>query len=138
MSEENDKSPIYFERDRFLLLVEKLDAKIDENAEKTQQKMDFILDRQAQFTADIQQLKELHGQAETRMTKIENIIVRLYKDSDARFNALAEDTSAKIGALVDSHMRLMDAQAKTDERLNTFINVVERYISEGRGGNSQS
>ena len=109
--------------------------------EEWERKVKFIVGQQAQFSADIQQLKELHTQAEARMTHIENIIVTAYEVTDAKINALAEDTTAKINALADSHIRLEDSlahlaesQAKTDERLNVFINVVERYISEGRNG----
>jgi chromosome segregation ATPase len=127
--------------------------------EEWERKVEFIVSQQAQFSADIQQLKELHAQAEARMTRMERIIVGLHEDTDARFNALAEDTNAKFSALVDSQMRLdarfnalaedtnakfnalvdsqvrlNESQARTDERLNSFINVVERYISEGRNG----
>ena len=49
-----------------------------------------------------------------------------------------EDLDEKMSALVDSHIRLADSQARTDERLNVFINVVERYISKDNNGRSQN
>ena len=104
--------------------------------EEWDRKVEFIVNQQAQFSADIQHLKELHAQSEARMTRIEETILVLHQDTDARINAMAEDTNAKFAALVDSHMRLLESQTRTDERLNSFINVVERYISEGRNGAS--
>ncbi len=48
------------------------------------------------------------------------------------------DLSGSVGELSKAHMELTAAQARTDERLNTLINVVERYISEGRNGKPRS
>ncbi len=39
--------------------------------DETQRKMDLIVNQQAQFSADIQRLNELHTQAEERLTRIE-------------------------------------------------------------------
>lgn len=102
--------------------------------EEWERKVEFIVSQQAQFSADIQELKELHVQAEARMTRMEKVILAVHEDTNARINALVEDTNAKFDALVDSHMRLAESQARTDERLNSFINIVERYISEGQNG----
>ena len=96
------------------------------NNEELEKKIEFIIGQQAQFSVGIKRLKELHTQAESRMTRMENIIVKLYKDTDAKFNAL-----------IDSQMRLVESQGRTDERLNAFVNVVERYISGGRDGKSE-
>jgi hypothetical protein len=127
--------------------------------EEWERKVEFIVSQQAQFSADIQQLKELYVQADERLTRIENIIVGLHQATEAKLNALAEDTNAKFNALTDSHIRLIESQAKTDEkldalvdshlrledsltrlaesqaktdeRLKSLINVVEHHISEG-------
>lgn len=144
--------------------------------EEWERQAEFIVSHQAQFSADIQRLNELHEQADARLTRLEMIIVGLHRDTDtklnalaedtnAKFNALAEDTNAKFNALIDSQMRLVESQAKTDERLDAladshmrlvdshtrlaesqaksderlkvFVNIVERYISEGRNGASK-
>jgi hypothetical protein len=60
----------------------------------------------------IDTLRETQVQAEARASRVEEAIVRL----------------------VNVVERLADAQGQTDERLNVFINVVERYMSEGRNG----
>jgi hypothetical protein len=103
--------------------------------DETQRRMEFIIEQQAQFSADIQQLKEVQiraqeqidilretqFQAEARVSRIEDAIVRLVN---------------LVERVADAQAHLADAQAQTDERLNVFINVVERYINEGRNGKS--
>lgn len=93
--------------------------------EELQKKVEFIIEQQAQLVVN-------QGKADERMTRLETIVVRLY-----------EDTEAKINSLVDAQMRtearmaeLAEVQAGTDEHLNSFIAVVERFISEGRKGAS--
>lgn len=78
--------------------------------------MAFIVEQQAQFVVDIQQLKAI--QAET-----ENVVGRLANVTLVGFN----DVNIKINALVDSQIR-------TDETLRNLIAVVDRYFSEGRNG----
>ncbi len=105
--------------------------------EEWERQVEFIVSQQAQFSADIQRLNELHEQADVRLTRLEKIIVGLHQDTENKLNALAEDTNAKFNALIDSQMRLVESQAKADERFDAFVNVVERYISEGRNGASK-
>ena len=77
---------------------------------------DFILEQQAQFAADIQQLQATQAQTE-------NVVGRLANATLAGFN----DVNGKIESLVDSQIR-------TDETLRNLIGVVDRYFSEGRNG----
>ncbi len=84
--------------------------------EEFERKMAFIVEQQAQFAADIQQLQATQAQTE-------NVVGRLANATLAGFN----DVNAKIEALVDSQIR-------TDETLRNLIAVVDRYFSEGRNG----
>jgi hypothetical protein len=86
------------------------------NNEEFERKMAFIVEQQAQFAADIQQLQATQAQTE-------NVVGRLANATLAGFN----DVNAKIDALVDSQIR-------TDETLRNLIVVVDRYFSEGRNG----
>jgi hypothetical protein len=93
------------------------------NNEEFERKMTFIVDQQAQFAADIQQMRELQAQTE-------NVVGRLAHATLEGF----KDVNAKIDSLVDSQIRLTAAQTHTDENLRTLIAVVDRYFSEGRNG----
>jgi hypothetical protein len=86
------------------------------NNEEFERKMAFIVEQQAQFAADIQQLQETQAQTE-------KVVGRLANATLAGFN----DVNVKIDALVDSQIR-------TDETLRNLIAVVDRYFSEGRNG----
>jgi hypothetical protein len=44
----------------------------------------------------------------------------------------------KIVVLVDSQIKLTEAQSRTDENLRTLVAVVDRYFSEGRNGKAEA
>ena len=92
------------------------------NNEDFDRKMAFIVEQQAQFTADIQQMRELQAQTE-------NVVGRLAHATHEGF----KDVNAKIDSLVDSQIRLTGAQTRTDN-LNNLIAVANRYFSEGCNG----
>ena len=92
--------------------------------------MQFILEQQAQFAADIQKLIETQQKLAEEQVRLTEGHVRL-----------AEAILANTGMIG----RLAEAQARSDERiadlaarLDAFIVVVEKYISEGRNGTSKS
>ncbi|MDQ3684733.1 MAG: hypothetical protein M3430_03920 [Acidobacteriota bacterium] len=89
--------------------------------EERQRQMDFIVEQQAQFTTDIQQLTELQVEAEKRMTRLESVVANSYVDMRDRFNALVDaqiKSEEKISALADAQRNLTA--------------VVDRYFNEGR------
>ena len=96
---------------------------INMNNEEFERKMAFIVEQQAQFATDIQQMRELQAQTE-------NVVGRLAHATLGGF----KDVNAKIDSLVDSQIRLTETQAHTDENLKNLIAVVDRYFSEGRNG----
>ena len=96
---------------------------IDMNNEEFDRKMAFIVEQQAQFATDIQQMRELQAQTE-------NVVGRLAYATLEGFR----DVNAKIDSLVDSQIKLTEAQTHTDQNLQNLIAVVDRYFSEGRNG----
>jgi hypothetical protein len=126
--------------------------------EEFEKKMEFILEHQAQFAASIQEHNERFARNEElisrigeqvgligeqigligeRMIQLEDLVNRLASATLTGF----KDVNAKIDALVDSQIRLDDAQARTeanqaltDEALRKLIATVERHISKGRNG----
>ena len=111
--------------------------------EQMEQKIEFIIEQQAQFTVDIQQLKELHAQAGTRTARLEEFLFQLAQSSDARTEALTQAQIRTEGSvsllsqnMVDLSQKmaeLAEAQAHTEQRLNALIDIV----SEGRNGKSK-
>lgn len=83
----------------------------------------FIIEQQAQFTSDIQQLREAQAELQATQVQTEQVVARLAHVTLEGF----KDVNAKINSLVDSQIR-------TDENLRNLIAVVDRYFSEGRNG----
>lgn len=88
--------------------------------EEFEKKMGFILEQQAQFTSNLGELK--------------NVVGRLANASLKRL----DDVDQRIAALVDSQIRLTEAQSHTDENLRNLIAVADRYFSEGRNGKPEN
>jgi disulfide oxidoreductase YuzD len=105
--------------------------------EETQKTMQFILQQQAQFAADIQQLRESQKESvefqaevvkaqqrgEERIIQLENVVLRLV---------------SIVEKMADTQAHTYQSQSETDERLNNLITVVERFISEGRMESSKA
>ncbi len=91
--------------------------------EELERRMAFIVEQQAQFASDIQQLREAQTQTNQVIAETGEIVARLANVTLEGF----KDVNAKINALVDSQIR-------TDENLRNLVTVVDRYFSEGRNG----
>ena len=92
--------------------------------EEFEKRMEFILEQQAQFSADIQQLREAQAQTDSVVARLANVTLEGFND-----------LNAKINVLVDSQINLTEPQSRTDDNLRNLIAVVDRYFSEGRNGN---
>ena len=94
--------------------------------EEIQRTMEFIIQRQEQFAENM-------DKAEHRMNRLEGAFVGLFNMVNETAKAQKE-LAEQVKALKESQARTDERLAETNERLNAFINVVERYISEGRDG----
>jgi uncharacterized protein (DUF2336 family) len=112
----------------------------NEEMEKT---MQFILEQQAQFTANFQRIGEAREKDLARTAHLEEsfqLLVQLAQSHDERLVALAEAqlrTNEQMTAINEWIAAINERTAETDERLNALIAVVERYISRGGNGSSQ-
>jgi chromosome segregation ATPase len=124
--------------------------------EEMQATMQFILKQQESIASNLLQvsirLEELaRAQAETaaRQDKLQAQQDKFQSQLDTLTQAslglvhLVADWTKKVTTLTEAQERtdakiaqLAEAQAHTEARLDAFINVVERYISEGRQGKS--
>jgi ATP-dependent RNA circularization protein (DNA/RNA ligase family) len=108
--------------------------------EEMERAIEFLLDHHAKFAAELQQSREDM-----------QIIRETQREFQSQLGKLGEAVIAltgMVGRIAEAQIRtdtrvaeLAEAQFKTDEqvteiagRLNDFIVVVERYISEGRNG----
>jgi hypothetical protein len=113
--------------------------------EELNRKMEFIVEQQAQFAADIQVMREVHA-ADTKLLKeqdrkLSDAVITVVGLVGGVTEAQTGLTAAQAG-LTAAQARLTAAQARTDEklaevaeRLNVFISVVERHL--GGNGNKR-
>ena len=87
----------------------------DMSNEEMQKTMRFILEQQAQFTVDIQQLRESQSQ-------LTGVVAHLAAETRASF----EEVRGSIAALVD-------AQMQNEENIKNLTAVVDRYFRERNG-----
>jgi hypothetical protein len=113
--------------------------------EEFEKRKEFILDQQAQFAVDIQQLRESQAELQAAQVRTEQVVVQTGEIVARLANGTLEgfrDVNAKINSLVDAQIRtdekinaLADSQMQTDGDLRNLIAVVDRYFSEGRNLN---
>lgn len=93
--------------------------------EEADGKIEFILQMQAQFEANLGKLRDSQATLTASVVRIAEILEESIKHTDVRF-AKADERSARV----DQHMaELAEAQKATGERLNALINIVERHIT---------
>ena len=106
-------------------------------AKQTQRNIDFIVRQQAQFSTDIQRLRELQEQSDERWARTAEGISALLAIAEIHEREIGElrQTQAEAQAEARARQARVDAQmAETDERLNALINTVEQVIGERRNG----
>jgi uncharacterized protein YoxC len=101
--------------------------------EELEKAMQFVLEQQTQFVANQQQMSERVSRLETNM----EFIVQAQADTSQALVQLAQEQARM--AQTQTHMNevvaaLYEAQRHTEEKLDAFIGVLERYISEDRNG----
>jgi len=120
------------------------------NNEEFDRKMAFIVEQQAQFASDVQQLQEsqsrtdqvvaqtaeLVGQTGEVVTRLANVTHAGFTEVNAKINALVDAQIRTEESLVRTQENLLRTDknvASTDESLKHLIAVVDRYLS-GRNG----
>jgi hypothetical protein len=103
-------------------------------SKETQRTIDFILRQQAEYQAraevDMQNLRESQARTDAVVQRFASATLQRFEKFEGEVSNLAR----KMEALVDSHIRMADAQKDGEERLNAFIATAERLIQERRNG----
>ncbi len=87
-------------------------------------RMNFIIEQQAQFAADIQVLKEQQGQTQRMIGQLVDVTMSLARhaeDTDQRLRQLGEETDRRL-------RELTEAGAHTDRRLDALIHTVDKLV----------
>jgi hypothetical protein len=92
--------------------------------EEIERKMAFIVEHQAQFASDVQQLQESQARTDQVVAQTGEIVARLANVTHVGFN----EVNAKINALVDSQIR-------TEENLRNLVKSTA-ILAKGVNGKS--
>jgi hypothetical protein len=107
--------------------------------EELNRKMEFIVEQQAQFSTDIQIMREVHV-ADTLLLKEETKLLKeetkLLKEQYHNLSDAVTTVVGLVGGLAVAQARTNEKLAEVAERLNVFIGVVERHL--GGNGNKHS
>ena len=104
--------------------------------EEMNKKMEFIVEHQAKFAAEIEVMREVQA-AESKLSnerydRLSSALIGVV-DIVGSLTRAQMRTDERVGSLEESFTRLAQAQARTEESLKLLINVVERHI-HGNGG----
>jgi hypothetical protein len=101
---------------------------------EVEKRIEFIIEQQAQFASGIQILGEKQSHLTDALVKAVGIVgqfAEAHQRTDARLAELAAHADEKFAELAE-------AQARTDNRLNVLIDVVEKFVSRNGDGKSES
>src|SRR5216110_443418 len=105
--------------------------------EEFERTMAFIVQHQAQFSVDIQQLQEAQTQTEQIVVKTAQTVAETGEIVARLANVTLEgfkDVNAKIDALVDSQIRTDEKIYALTDNVQNLTAIVNRYFTEGRNG----
>ena len=107
------------------------------NNEDIERKMNSMVERQAQFASDIQQLQESQARTEQVVAQtaetvchMGEVVTRLANVTHVGFT----EVNVRLNALVDAKIRTEENVARTNQNLTDLIAVGDRYFREDRNG----
>ena len=98
------------------------------SGDKIQRQMDFILNQQAKFNEDMIKLEEKTRQNTEDITRLVGAVMNL--------TIHVQENSLQIAALIENgketDRRFAELREEYDSRINSLIEVVERYFTNGQ------
>jgi ACT domain-containing protein len=100
-------------------------------AGEIESRMNFIIEQQAQFTTDIQLLKERQGEmlrmieAHSRQIESNTTMIGQLVDVNLSLARQLEEIDRRLGARMEE---LAQAQMHTDQRLDALIDTVDKLV----------
>src|SRR5712691_1327092 len=95
--------------------------------EEMERAIEFVVTQQGQFSTDLQKLTQSQIHTEQTLGTVVDLVGRLAETQLQMAEAQKQ--------MAEAQKRTDDALVETNGRLNSLIVVVERYFSNGRGGN---
>lgn len=100
--------------------------------DKIEKTIEIILENQAQFYTDLQEMKEIQKEAEKRVSVLERISLNLYNTTVEQGKHIAQ-VSGDIKELREAQKETDERLRETDERLNAVIFMAEKFFSKNNG-----
>lgn len=108
--------------------------------EEMERAIEFLLDHHAKFAAELQQsrddmqiIRETQREFQSQLGKLGEAVIAL-TGMVGRVAEAQITTDARVAEIAEAQLATNAQVAEIAERLNDFIVVVERYITEGRNG----
>ena len=98
-------------------------------------KIEFIINQQAQFAADIARLEQNMDRLEAGLDHLREAVSQLQGTVSQLTGVVSEpaisqqNTNAILENLAERAVESSERQDRMDERLNTLISIVERHVS---------
>jgi len=117
-------------------------------SKQTQRTIDFILQQQAQFTADMQQMREAQAESDRRWDQRwgrteESIrallaLAEIHQQEITALGASQAETDRQMKETAERFKETDERFKETDGKLNALIDTVERIISERSNGGGRA
>ncbi len=114
------------EMERKMEFILKQQESFSDNLQQVSDKLRDVAERQDKFQQEMDELKTRQDQAQAQINSVNQAIVGLFAITSNLAEA-QKQTEARVNDLTES-------VKEVTERLDIFINVVERYITENRNG----
>lgn len=113
----------------------------EEFERRWERKVEFLLNQQAKFDADMEEIKRTQAEESKKFAETREMIFSMasltfegFKITDARIKAVQKEAAEVQKAVGEAQKALAESQKLTDEKLRDLTALVDRHIREGHHG----